>query len=285
MLRTVVTAVHVGGCRAQAIAVVAPVLAAVLLVTGCAADDTDTAAPTSSTTAVATSPPPSSTNGDEVTTSSVGGTTPSTVSSSGTTGSTSVPTLPGEPFEGFAEAGDRLIVVGVAHDDSLNVRVGPGTGYPVAATLAPTATGVVATGDARLLDQSLWYGVTVAGEDGWANAAFLAFEGGVDDVTSEIVASLGEIPTAETMLDLGLLVAEDRSATDVESRVVVVVGPTVGDLGEVTYDVIGLADDSLYGVRLHVFGQPLPGGEGFGLGSVEQTLLCGRGADPSGRCV
>jgi len=193
--------------------------------------------------------------------------------------------LPGEAFVGFAQAGDRLIVVGVAHDDTLNVREGPGTDYSVMTRLAPTESKVIATGEARLLESSLWYGLDVAGDQGWANAGFLAFEGAVNDATSQIVDSLGERPQAETMADLGMIVAQDRSSTDVESKVVMVVAPTVGDLGEVTYDVIGLADDSLYGLRLHVFGEPLPGGEGFGLRSVEETALCNRGVSSGGLCV
>ncbi|MGI9615016.1 MAG: hypothetical protein ACR2QO_19045 [Acidimicrobiales bacterium] len=194
-------------------------------------------------------------------------------------------TLPGEPFVGFAQAGDRLMVVGVAHDDTLNVREGPGLSYSVMVALAPTESNVIATGDARLLDRSLWYGLDTAGGDGWVNARYIAFEGDVVDSTSQVVDSIGEIPVAETMLDLGLLVAEDRSSADVESDIVVVVAPTLGDLGEVTYDVIGLADDSLYGLRLHVFGEPIPGGGGFSLKSVEETALCGRGVSDSGLCT
>ena len=194
-------------------------------------------------------------------------------------------TLPGEPFVGFAQTGDRLMVVGVAHDDTLNVREGPGSNYPVMVALPPTESDVVATGEARLLDRSLWYGLETASGDGWVNARYVAFEGGVDDTTAQIVDSIGEIPVAETMLDLGLLVAEDRSSTDVESDIVVVEAPTLGDLGEVTYDVIGLADDSLYGLRLHLFGEPIPGDGGFSLKSVEATALCGRGVSESGLCV
>jgi hypothetical protein len=61
------------------------------------------------------------------------------------------------------------------------------------------------------------------------------------------------------------------------------VEPAVGDLGEVTYDVIGLGDDAVFGFRLHVFGQPGAGGD-FSLKSVERTILCGRGVS-DGLCV
>lgn len=56
-----------------------------------------------------------------------------------------------------------------------------------------------------------------------------------------------------------------------------------GDLGEVTWEVLGLADDSVWGLRLHVFGTPVP--DGFSLKSVEQTDLCLRGGSPDGFCA
>lgn len=46
---------------------------------------------------------------------------------------------------------------------------------------------------------------------------------------------------------------------------------------------IGLGDDAVTGVRLRVFGQPTDGG--FGLMSVERTLLCTRGGSPDDPCV
>lgn len=237
-------------------------------------DDTAT---TASSITSATTTSPSSTSDD--------GSSSSNTTVDGSTTATSPSTLPGEPFEGFAQAGDVLMVVGVAADDQLNVRTAPGTDHSPVAELDPTQTDVIATGRARSLTRSIWYEVTVEGVTGWANSSFLAFGGVVDDVTSAIIDSLGERPVAETMLELGEIVAEDRSSADVESRIVVSVAPTVGDLGEVTYDVMGLADDSVYGFRLHVFGQPDESGEGFGLAAVEQTALCGRGVDEVGRCA
>jgi hypothetical protein len=83
---------------------------------------------------------------------------------------------------------------------------------------------------------------------------------------------------------LGLLVAESvASHEDPVSDIVLTVAATVGDLGEVTYDVVGLADDAVRGLRLHVFGEPE--GEEFTLKSVEMTALCARNADQAGACV
>jgi hypothetical protein len=75
------------------------------------------------------------------------------------------------------------------------------------------------------------------------------------------------------------------SSDDPPSRIVMSVAPTVGDLGEVTYDVVGLGDDALGGVRLHVFGDPAEGGEGFVLSNVERTFICSRGVTDDGFCV
>lgn len=194
-------------------------------------------------------------------------------------------TLPGASFDGFAKDGDELIVVGVAHDDRLNVREGPGTNFDVVAELESTADGVVATGRARQLARTIWYEVAVDGTIGWANSSLLAFAGVVDDATSAIVSSIGFVPGAETLVDLGTEVAEDRAAGGENPRIVLSVAPTVGDLGEITYDVIGLGDDAVVGLRLHIFAQPTDDGEGFSLKSVEQTSLCGRGVNADGLCV
>jgi hypothetical protein len=87
------------------------------------------------------------------------------------------------------------------------------------------------------------------------------------------------------MEQLGQIVAASQASTDdPESRITLTVAPTVGDLGEVTFDVVGLADDSVLGVRLHVFGDP-SGGAGFVLDTVELTVLCGRGGGGDGLCV
>ena len=78
------------------------------------------------------------------------------------------------------------------------------------------------------------------------------------------------------MLELGQIVADALKPVDPEITplIVPVVAPTAGDLGEVTYDVVGLADDSTRALRIHVFGQPDDGGEGFTLKSAEETGMC-----------
>jgi hypothetical protein len=144
---------------------------------------------------------------------------------------------------------------------------------------------MIATGRARSLPQSIWFEVDAEGVTGWVSSAFVGFLGLTDDATAEVIETLGDTPTAETMLDLGLIVAEVMSSDEPPSRIVMSVGPTVGDLGEVTYDVVGLGDDALGGIRLHIFGDPAEGGEGFVLSNVERTFICSRGVTDDGFCL
>jgi hypothetical protein len=195
--------------------------------------------------------------------------------------------LPGEPIEFGPRAGDVLAVVGVAHDDRLNLRAGPGTDQEILARLSPTEDAMVAQGATRTLDdRSYWYEVEVDGTTGWVSARYVAYLGPVTDATSRVVADLGFHPTATTMAELGRIVADSqRARTDTGySELSMVVAPDeTGDLGEVTWEVLGLADDSIGGLRLHVFGTP--GADGFSLASVEQTHLCLRGGSADEPCA
>ena len=204
-------------------------------------------------------------------------TTTTTVEPTTTTAPDTTTSLPGEPIIIGPQAGDVLAVVGVAHDDVLNVRAAPGIDQPVIDELAPLTFDVVALGNARALPRSIWYEVETDEGIGWANGSFFGYLGVTTDETADVVDLLGEVPAAETMLDLGMIVAEALASDEPPSRIVMSVAPTVGDLGEVTYDVVGIGDDSVLGFRLHVFGTPDESGEGFVLKSVEQTVLCGRG--------
>jgi hypothetical protein len=220
-----------------------------------------------------------------VTTTTIGATTTASTTTTAVTTTTSDDDLPGEPIDFGPAAGDELAVVGVAYDDVLNVRAAPGTDSEVIAELAPTATDLIGTGRARALPDSIWFEVEVEGMTGWVSSAFVGYLGLTDDATAEVIETLGETPGAETMLDLGLIVAEAMASEDPPSRIVMSVAPSVGDLGEVTYDVVGLGDDALGGFRLHVFGDPAEGGEAFVLSNVERTLICSRGVTADGFCV
>ena len=189
----------------------------------------------------------------------------------------------GEPIEFGPAAGDELAVIGVAHDDVLNLRAGPGADQEIVAEIPNLSEGLVALGNTRDLGDSFWVEVDDEGTTGWVHLGFVGYIGVTDDMTASVVSQLGDGPVAETMLDIGLIVAQTFASEEPASDVVLTVAPTVGDLGEVTYDVIGIGDDAVRGFRVHVFGQPVD--ETFGLMAVEVTTLCGRGVTEDGLCL
>jgi hypothetical protein len=175
------------------------------------------------------------------------------------------------------------MVIGVRHDDVLNLRAGPGTNSPIRDEIPPTFTNLVALGNTRELPSSFWIEVDYNGIKGWVSMRYIGYEGDTTDDTARIISELGESPVRASMADLGELIAEIYATSDNATADIVQVTPvTSGDLGEVSYDVVGFADDSVLGSRVHVFGQPANGG--FGLKSVEVTVICGRGVD-DGACV
>ncbi len=249
------------------------VAALALLVAACG-----TSADTSTTTTTRAADTTTTTTGATTTTTS------QTTTTSGDTTTTTTTTRGGDPIDLFAQPGDVLSVVGVAHDDVLNVRSGPGTSNDIIATIEPLGF-AVASGEARDIGQSFWYEVTTAeGVTGWVSFIYTAFAGQTDDATDEVVAALGEVPTADTMEELGMIVAGTQASTgEVESSIEMSAAPSGFGLMTVTYDVVGLLDDSIYGFRLRVTGQAVS--DGFSLNSVERTALCARGIDPTGLCL
>ena len=143
------------------------------------------------------------------------------------------------------------------------------------------------------LATTIWHEFRVGDLTGWSSAAYLAQVGTTDDATAEVVEALGELPSADTMLDLGLAVAQTMASEAPPSRVVVSEAPVIFEaLAQMTIDVVGISDDSILGYRLTVFAQPAaedwtqddPGP--FALKSVERTLLCHshRGVSEEGLC-
>lgn len=227
------------------------------------------------TTSIATTTTEVTTTTQAATTTESPGTTttepPTTTTEPPTTTTT---TIPGEPFDIFPPAGAVLGVIGVAHDDVLNVRALPGV-TTIVTTLAPLDDDVVSAGEGWKLPTTIWWKVTANGETGWVNSSYLAYLGGVGDLTSQVVNALGGYPAATTMEGLGQKVAEALASTDPASTIVMSSAPSGGDVPEVIYDVVGLGDDAQRGWRLHVFAA-VDGGV-FSLKSVEATALCGRG--------
>lgn len=287
----------------------AAALAVALLVVACgddgdgstAVDDPTTTVVSTTTAATTTEPPP--TTGPTTTESPTTTDSPTTTAAPTTTAvpTTTMPDgggepipdaeLPGEAFDLTPGEGATLAVVGVRFDDTLNVRRTPGTDGDVVTELAPTAADFVATGRARMLTRSIWWEVTTAdGVVGWVGAGFTAKVGPTFDTTASVIDELGYRPEEATMSDLGLLVLEtvDRDPDVPSDFVMSVEADETGDLGEVTFDLVGLGDDSVRAVRLHVFGEPLASGDGFSLRSVEQTDMCDavRGpSEPDGICA
>lgn len=222
---------------------------------------TETEATTTTTLAPTTTKQPATTT-----------TTPDTTTST---------TLPGEVIDFGPVEGDTLMVIGVAYDDVLNVRTAPGVDFEVVAALAPDQLNVKALGQTRQIPDAFWIAISADGTEGWVNMRYIGYEGSTDDLTHVVIEEIG-YPTAPTMTELGLIVAESLASEDPPSDVVVVVEESLGDLGEVTYDIIGLGDDAVRGVRAHIFGQASD--DGFSLKSVEVTTICGRGITSDGLC-
>lgn len=241
-------------------------LVATLLVGACGDDDDDVSSDRTTTTNTTTTEATGTTADDETTTSRPAG------------------ELPGERIEIFPYEGAELAVVGVAHDDMLNVREGPGVDFDVVTELRPTALGLTATGHVRDIGDAFWTEVEVDDDTGWVNVRFVSQFGATDDIRAEI-ESAGGLPTAGSVLDLGMAIAERRASDEPASDIVVVVPPSMGDLGEVTIDVIGFGDDSVGGERLHVFAASEDGGDTYYVQSVERTVMCARGIGGGGLCL
>lgn len=170
------------------------------------------------------------------------------------------------------------MVIGVAHDDVLNLRTGPGTNAEILVGIPPTHDELVALGNTRELPRSFWIEVEYEASRGWVSLRFVGYAGQVDDRTAEVVAELDGYPTNDSMTGLAEEVAEVFAVEEEGGSEVVQVTPvTSGDLTEVTYDVIGLLDDSVRGFRLHIFAEETS--DGFTLSNLEVRVICGRGVD------
>jgi hypothetical protein len=197
--------------------------------------------------------------------------------------------LPGAPFD-WPYTDGEVGVVGVEADDVLNVRAQPGVQAQIIDRLDPLHRGFSYTGRARRIGSSIWTEIDVDGELGWVNTRFARLIAGTDDVTSQLGgAGSATAPTlpglAEEVVDAYGL-AEGYQITwgpdldpnvpaEDQRRVVISDGPSEGDLGEITIDVIDLFDDSVAAERLAIFANPDAGG--YSLRTVERTLFCWRG--------
>jgi hypothetical protein len=185
-------------------------------------------------------------------------------------------------------------VLGVEADDILNVRAAPGADQPIVERLEPLRRGLAYTGRARAVSGSIWPEITGDGVAGWVNGRYVGLLGGTDDVTAAVVGDGGGIaaPTMQGLAERVVVrygLAEGYRITwgprrdpalgaEEQRRVVVSRGPVIGDVAEITLDVLDLFDDAVAAERLSIFARPRANG-GFGLMSVERTLFCWRGGD------
>ena len=183
------------------------------------------------------------------------------------------------------EAEQRLVlsVVGIGYDSTLNVREEPGG--QIVAKLDSTGTGIVPTGTRQEVSGVLWHEVHAAGVIGWVSGDYVTPLGATADTTTQIVARLGQTPSAANLAALGRAVAGAVASEEPESRVRISGEPTVGELSEVTMDVVGQPDDSIRGFRLRVFATRNSDGT-FTLRNVEGTVMCyiDRGVSAQGLC-
>lgn len=187
--------------------------------------------------------------------------------------------LPGEPMEGSPPmAGAELAVVGVAHDDVLQVRRLPDPGAEtVNQGLAPLTSGVVATGRNRMVESGIWAEIEVPEGVGWSNAGYLAYLGASSDRT----ADAADVEPASDLATFASKVAKTLAKGMTDGEASPVVASVDGDKAVV--DVIGYADDAQAGERFTITTTAADGR--VGLSSVESVVICARGVTDEGLCV
>jgi hypothetical protein len=151
-------------------------------------------------------------------------------------------TLPGVPAESTLAAGDVVGVIGASAAAAHWLVEVPGGDLPdeVVRELSPLETGLEALGAAREVDEVLWERLRLDDDEGWFPRPMLAFVGDAEDVTALYVAV-----DAVSVEELGAEIAGEIEATEI------VLTNVTGPL-EVTYDVLGLEDDSVAGFRIRV---------------------------------
>ena len=198
-------------------------------------------------------------------------------------------TLPGAPYTGPGpQIGDLVAVVGVAYDDVLNVRQGPGVRFSIVGMLKPTTLDASVTSQGWLLPSSVWYEIEDGSIMGWVSSAYIGQLGATDDATLEVFGILGEPLADDDLAALGATIAFAFLGEE-GGGWIALVEPSEGGsptaVSSITYDVIGLGDDAIKGYRLVIHAtQDVENGP-FTLHSVERTSICWRGVDADGLCV
>jgi hypothetical protein len=202
---------------------------------------------------------------------------------------TTVVALPGESYAGHGpQAGNLVAVVGVAHSNVLNVREGPGVRFNIVSTLEPTAVNIPATGKAWLLPRSLWYEIAIDRGTGWVSSSFIGLLGVTDDATALVHDMLGCPLEADDFHHLGATIADAFLGNEGNGLIALVErsdGGSSSVVASVTYDAVGLSDDSVKGYRFvfHATHDDLSGP--YELHSAERIYICWRGVSEDGLCI
>ncbi len=225
-----------------------------------------------------------------------------TTEATATTGTSGPTSLPGEAFDPvFTPAGAVLAAVGVAFDETLTVRALPGFDRPEIASFSPLVDGLVSEGRAQRVDSDVWLEVTAREVTGWTPLRRLVYLGAARDQTPAIVAAIGDVPTAPSMLELGTIVTDALVPSDASAppaEIVVAVEPIPEATSEIVYDTFPgefFGSDDSIGTRYVVtgrqtIGDPLPvtgfsAGLVYELVRVDAITFCTRGVTQDGLCI
>ena len=200
--------------------------------------------------------------------------------------------LPGTPFDFGPAAGQPLIVVGVRYDDSLNFRARPGVGESIVTDIAPLVDATItAAGEARQVNDSIWWKVIVNGSEAWANQKFLGMPGATRSIFDEVAAELGVLK-ADSLEDMVDMVLEARNYDEDPPLRIEFSGEPLAFEGVGAFavvDVLGFGDDALRGERLRIevdIVQDAPDEpiQFVVLTEVESQAICSRGVT-EGLCL
>ncbi len=185
--------------------------------------------------------------------------------------------LPGTPATFGPAAGSQLGVIGVAHDDWLNVRDVPNGEVVATLTLqlspqSPAESallvrdaeaeaafarigvaGVTATGRSRDLATSTWHEIQAGPIIGWASSNYLAplVPETALDITAQVTADIDGATTADTFTALVERIVATVASDEPASRVRTVAPPGAFEaVVDIAVDVVGQPDDSIRGYRL-----------------------------------
>lgn len=209
------------------------------------------------------------------------------------TTTTAAPDL-GGPIEFGPAEGQPLAVISVRYDDELNFRAGPGTDEDIVRRVAPLDdTVITAAGEAWAFERSVWWKVTIDGEEMWANQRFLGMLGSTQSIFDEVADELDTLEY-DSLQDLTDAIADALTIEEPAPDSEYVTEPLAFDSGDafVVVDFVGYLDDALRGDRLRIEAEVIVGDDadevgiaiGVRLTDVEATAICARGVT-EGLCL